>query len=306
MHFWGLGAILTVQAHTEDFSGVRKTSFAPGETIRFVTQGEPNTGVLVGWTRNGIREQELGWEGVRTDANGRAEWTRTAGPSGMGNGAFVYTIMIPVNGVAPDPQIVLNFTVGAATSTTTTGGGRTGSTDSTVSDGSARSTPNTGTTPMQCPSGMYYEPLLQTCVPIGAGNNNQTRAQVADDTNILNPCAQFGLEMATDGTGRCVIPRTTTERYSNTQQCPAGQLWNDMLGCYTPRYNNTTTGKTGGSNAGGNNTGGNNTGGNNSGGSNTGGSTTGSSLPSWLDGEIFGLPKALVIGAAALLLLKGR
>lgn len=50
------------------------------------------------------------------------------------------------------------------------------------------------------------------CVPNEQANTNQTATHTNVET-FNDPCAAYGLQSANDGSGRCVIPRTTTERY---------------------------------------------------------------------------------------------
>lgn len=298
----GLGAVLQVLAHTEDFNGNPKTQFAPGETIRFVVDdAEPNTGILVGWSRDGKISQDLGWEGVSTDSNGRAEWTRTAGPSGsFPVGSYVLKIIVPVNGVSPDPQIDLRFTVGQSTSSTTTTT-NTSSTSGSTSGGGGRVPNNSGReeqTP-RCAPGLEWNDFVQACL-------SQQQANplfCPPGTKLVgNECVTTEKTYMTNSQGQVEIPRDTAERYQNTQQCPPGQYWNDLLGCQVIRT--TNAGQGGGSGSGsGAGSGGSSAGGT---GQAAAGSASSSSLPSWLEGEWFGLPKLLILGVLAVFLIKGR
>lgn len=235
---------------------------------------------------------------------GLARWRATAGPSGIGVGVFVYTIVIPVMGATLDPTATLRFTVGAVTSLPPV-------------------LPVNPTTP-ECSSTEQWDALLGRCVR----KPTARPVPVLPPIDILDPkpdlyhtqtpvppppdaCTPFGLVMATDGSGRCVVPRTTTERYGDTPEDIAQKaiakaraereaaaaasalaaavaaqesaaVIADLRARLAAKENAVRA-----------------TGGTVGAGSDSGGG--GLDLPPWLDGELFGLPKLLVIGAGVLL-----
>lgn len=111
-------ASVPVSVQVLDAAGNAKRTFRPGEAIRFRVTGAANTGVLLAISQGATVVQAANWGGQKTGAApipgepfGSVEWVQAA-PTAAG--AYRFTFIVPIIGLAPDPQAAVDLTVSGA------------------------------------------------------------------------------------------------------------------------------------------------------------------------------------------------